>query len=160
MAGESDIEINMFIVIKHLQLWNVTSLFWLSCIAIRPFKIWTIGILKIPSSGMWRRTDLVWTDVSDERIASIFGVEKSASEEPTWAGDCRLSHQSKTPSYIRTGREAEWLADFSTMKMDAMRSSEMSVHTRSTRRHIPEDGILHCHRRKNLKSYDPNIVYY
>jgi hypothetical protein len=37
---------------------------------------------------MWRRVDLVWTDVSEERIASIFRVEKSASEEPAWAGGC------------------------------------------------------------------------
>jgi hypothetical protein len=28
------------------------------------------------------------------------------------------------------------------------------IHTRSTRRHIPEDGILHSHRRENLKSYN------
>jgi hypothetical protein len=34
---------------------------------------------------MWRRADLVWTDVSEERIASIFRVEESASEEPAWA---------------------------------------------------------------------------
>jgi hypothetical protein len=34
---------------------------------------------------MWRRVDLVWTDVSEVRIASIFRVEKSASEEPAWA---------------------------------------------------------------------------
>jgi hypothetical protein len=30
---------------------------------------------------MWRRVGLVWTDVSEERIISIFRVEKSASEE-------------------------------------------------------------------------------
>jgi hypothetical protein len=30
----------------------------------------------------------------------------------------------------------------------------MSVHTRTTRRHIPENGILHSHRRENLKSYN------
>jgi hypothetical protein len=35
------------------------------------------------------------------------------------------------------------LADFSTLKMEAIRSSETSVHTISTRRHIPEHGILH-----------------
>jgi hypothetical protein len=35
------------------------------------------------------------------------------------------------------------LAGFSTLRMEAIRSSETSVHTRSTRRHIPEDGILH-----------------
>jgi hypothetical protein len=38
---------------------------------------------------MWRRVDLVWIDVSEERITSIFRVEKSASEEPAWAGGCR-----------------------------------------------------------------------
>jgi hypothetical protein len=32
--------------------------------------------------------------------------------------------------------------DFSTLKMEAIRSSETSVHTRSTWRDIPEDGIL------------------
>jgi hypothetical protein len=33
------------------------------------------------------------------------------------------------------------------------RSSETSVDTRSTRRHIAEDVIFHSHRRENLKSY-------
>jgi hypothetical protein len=37
--------------------------------------------------------------------------------------------------------------------METIRSSETSVHTRSTRRHIPENGILYSHRRENLKSY-------
>jgi hypothetical protein len=36
---------------------------------------------------------------------------------------------------------------------EAIRYSETSVHTRSTRRHIPENGILHTQRRENLKSY-------
>jgi hypothetical protein len=35
---------------------------------------------------MWRRVNLVWIDVSEERIASIFRVEKSTSEVPEWAG--------------------------------------------------------------------------
>jgi hypothetical protein len=30
----------------------------------------------MPSLGMWRRVDLVRTDVSEERVASIFRVEK------------------------------------------------------------------------------------
>jgi hypothetical protein len=41
---------------------------------------------------------------------------------------------------------SRWLqtatADFSTQKMEAICSSETSVHTRSTRHHIPEDGML------------------
>jgi hypothetical protein len=45
------------------------------------------------------------------------------------------------------------LADFSILKIEAIRSSETSVHQRSTRCHIPEDGILHTHCRVNLKSY-------
>jgi hypothetical protein len=57
---------------------------------------------------MWRLLDMLLTDVSEERIASIFR---------------------------------------------ATRSSETSVNKISTRSHIPEEGILHSHRRDNLKSY-------
>jgi hypothetical protein len=39
------------------------------------------------------------------------------------------------------------------MIMEAIRSSEMSVLTRAILPQIPEDEILHSHRRENLKSY-------
>jgi hypothetical protein len=43
---------------------------------------------------------------------------------------------------------------FSTLKVEAIYSSETSVDTqRTTRLYIPEDGTLHNHRCENLKSY-------
>jgi hypothetical protein len=48
---------------------------------------------------------------------------------------------------------ASSFADFSALKLEAIRSCETSVHTRSTLRPIPEDDILHSHRRENLRSY-------
>jgi hypothetical protein len=44
---------------------------------------------------------------------------------------------------LQTAQAGSSLANFSTLKMEAIRFSETSVHTRSTRGHVPKDGILH-----------------
>jgi hypothetical protein len=76
---------------------------------------------------------LVKTDVSEECMASNFRVEKSISEES-------VSHRLLTH---RQQSVSKWLTlslfvDFSTLKMEETRSSEMSVLTRPKRRHITE----------------------
>jgi hypothetical protein len=85
----------------------------------------------MPLSGMWRRVGVVRTVVSEESVASIFRGKNT-----------------------RAGRELYIcfsLIYFSTLKIEAICSSETSVLTTSTLRHMLQDGILHSHRRENLK---------
>jgi hypothetical protein len=56
---------------------------------------------------------------------------------------------------------SRWFAEpiFSTLKMEAICSSETSVETqRTTWLHSPEDGNLHNHSCENLESYTLEIV--
>jgi hypothetical protein len=66
------------------------------------------------SYSVWYHIDLVWTDVSETRIASIFRVEKSASEEPAWAGGCSIlySHRRENlKSYTNISvRNIHWIS--------------------------------------------------
>jgi hypothetical protein len=62
----------------------------------------------------------------------------------------RVPSSDKPPAFTLVSCSAY----FSTLKMEAICSSETSVDTQlTTRRYIPEDGTLHNHCCENLKSY-------
>jgi hypothetical protein len=67
---------------------------------------------------------------------------------PRFGGTYRLHLQGEQVSH-----DSSPLADFSTLKVEAIGSSEMWVDAKSTQRHIPEDDILHSHRCESLKCF-------
>jgi hypothetical protein len=88
------------------------------------------------SSGMLCRVALVRTDLSEKRRGYIIRNNVSSNRRTL------LVFANVPSSTILV-----------TLMMEALRSSETSVHTRATLRSIQEDGILYSHRRENLKCY-------
>jgi hypothetical protein len=86
------------------------------------------------SSGMLRRVALVRTDVSEGLSSSFIRLTRIGELGTTLA----LTSNRRT---LRRNTKG------------VLSSSETKVLTTVTRRNIPEDIILHSHRRENLKSY-------
>jgi hypothetical protein len=102
------------------------------------------------SSGMLRRVALVRTDVSEESSASFIKVRRIGEIRTTLAV---TNNRRKQCRLLVTASVVPISPILVTLMKEALLSSETSVLTRATRRNIPEDAILHSHRRENLKSY-------
>jgi hypothetical protein len=89
---------------------------------------------------------------SEERIASIIWVTRIGELEATLAvtGNRFLCSVLRLPVIVDVVRSPTIPI---TLTMEVIHFSETSVLTRATRRKIPEDGIVHSHRREYMKSY-------
>jgi hypothetical protein len=108
----------------------------------------------MPSSGMLRRGALVRTDVSEKSSASIIRM-KRIDEPGTIVAVTSTRHIVFLRSVLRllvTANVVPSSPILVTLMMETQRSSETSGLATSTQRYIPEDGILHSHRRGNTKS--------
>jgi hypothetical protein len=107
---------------------------------------------------MLRRV-IIRTNVSEECSRSVIRVTRIGEQESKLTVTTTVERSGKTVFLRRvcpllvTANVVPGSPIFVTLNMEALYSSETSVITRVKRRNILEDGILHSHRRKNLKSY-------
>jgi hypothetical protein len=102
---------------------------------------------------MFSRVAVVRTDVSEERIISIFRLTRIGEIGITLAANRNIVVFLR--SLLRLLVTANVVSSspiLVTLMIEAIHSSEMSVLTKESPRHIPEEGILDSHRCENLKS--------
>jgi hypothetical protein len=133
----------------YLQKLALTSL-TRGGLSVGVFHWQTNSRKRMAPSAMLRRMALVRTDVSEGLRAFIIRVTKSSE-----IGTLVVTSNGYTlRRLLVTTNVVPISLILVTLMMEALSPSETSVLTRAIQRNIPEDSILHNHRRENLRSYN------
>jgi hypothetical protein len=110
-----------------------------------------LAACRMASSGMLRSVALVRTDVWEELSASIIRVTRIGELGTTLAVASNRRTLRRNSALLITANVVPSSSILVILMMEALRSSETSALTRASQRNIPEDGIIHSHRRENLQ---------